>query len=75
MTHIDHSSHDHPATPAARKACRSSMIRVGDSVMVWLDDATAEKQAVVVEAHGTRYDVRLASGMYSTVYPSKIRKA
>jgi hypothetical protein len=25
MTRIDHTGHDHPATPAARKACRDAM--------------------------------------------------
>lgn len=75
MTRIDHTGHEHPLTPAARKACRDSVIRVGTSVLVHLDDADGDFAGTVEAIEGTRYYVRLASRLGVFVHATRTRKA
>lgn len=79
-----HRDHNHPATPAARAACRKNVAHlaalpptVGDSVMVWLCDAPSEMPGVVtwINESGSRYGVRMTrSGNTYGVSADKVRK-
>lgn len=72
----DHTGHGHPLTPAARKACRDSVIRVGTAVLVHLDDAEGEFDGTVLAIEGSRFYVRLTrSHLGVFVHTSRTRKA
>lgn len=79
---IDHTGCPHLATPAGRKECRDHVARnappaVGDSVMVWLDDAPSEMPATVtaISESGIRYTVKMTrSGNYYGVWLNRVRK-
>jgi hypothetical protein len=75
MTRIDHTSHTHPATPAARAICRKATIRIGDAVMVHLDDAPDDFAGTVEAIDGNRFYVRLASRLGVFVHTTRTRKA
>jgi hypothetical protein len=76
MTRIDHSGHGHDATPAARKLCRASIIRVGTAVVVDLSDAPGPIAGTVEALEGSRYYVRLdRSRLGVFVHTTRIRKA
>jgi hypothetical protein len=81
MTRIDHTGHGHDATPKARKACRAALapIKVGDAVLITLDDAPSDTPGTVIGIDLNsyfRYGVRSnRSGMVFWVLDSKIRKA
>lgn len=99
---INHRAHDHGNTKADRAACRrrmrryhaeliASIIRVGDAVMVKLDDAPRDFRAVVTEivivpnpdylvrlgrpTTYNRYYVRTENGTVCSVLEPRIWKA
>lgn len=52
MTRIDHTGHDHPATPAARAACRKALAAGTAPVVadvVSADDRHARNEAIKVK--------------------------
>jgi len=66
---IDHSGHNHPATPAGRAECRKALanseIKVGDRVWAKMSDGPETEGVVVaIEPWGRefRYQCRFASG-------------